>query len=66
MIKVYTNGLYHYEIVGKKEKEAAAEMERCLDFLSRSHYSGESYLDELSDLRHRLSAKYDVEISAEI
>ena len=64
MTKVYTNGLYHYEIIGHNEKEAADEMERCLDFLRRSHYGGEIYLDELSDIRHRISAKYDVEITA--
>ena len=66
MVKVYTDGLYHYEIIGEREKEAADEMENKLDLLSRSHYGGESYLVELSELRHSISEKYGVEISAEI
>lgn len=63
MTKVYTGGLYHYEVIGEREAEAAAELENSLDFLSRAYPNGgEAYLIEQNGVREFVRSKYGVEI----
>lgn len=63
---VETFGLYHYEVTGNREAEAAAELDEAYDFLSRSHLSGQAYEIELADARERIERDYGVEIVARI
>ena len=64
MRKVYPYSVYHYEVVGAEEEEAAYELDRALDFLYHSNMSGEDFLVELETLRCRTAEKYGVEIKA--
>lgn len=67
MVKVETSGLFHYEVAGDLEKEAAAELEEKLDFLSRSyHLSGANYLTELSSILEAVEKKFSVIIHTAI
>lgn len=64
---VETGGLYHYEVRGEREIEAAAELERKLDILSRDYsrplaYVGMDMADTVADVRKA----YGVEIKAAI
>lgn len=63
MTKVYTGSLYHYEVIGECEAEAAAELENSIDFLSRTYPNGgEAYLIEQNGVRESVQSKYGVEI----
>lgn len=64
MKRVDTYGLYHYEITGDREEEAAAEFEKKYDDLFRSGLPSEYLLDDLAAYRHDISEKYGVEIRA--
>lgn len=70
MKKVYTEGLYHYEISGDREADAAAELENRLEALNRSYLSyprpRECFLDDLADIRQDVARKYGVDIRAEV
>lgn len=60
---VESSGPFHYEIMGDREEEAAAEFEKRLDFLDRSlHLPREYYYMELSELRQRIVKEYGVTI----
>jgi hypothetical protein len=64
---VETGGLYHYEVRGERETEAAAELERKMDILSRDYsrpsaYVGLDMADTVADVRKA----YGVEIKAAI
>lgn len=60
---VETNGLYHYNVSGKREEEAAAELENKLDFISRD-YHNRFVLDDIADARNGIAEKYGVKIEA--
>lgn len=65
MIKVETTGLYHYEVTGAREQEAAAALDRFLEFQSMDYYSPQLFaLQDLTEKRCELAARYDVEIRA--
>ena len=70
MKKVFTGSLYHYEISGAREEDAAAELENRLESLNRSYESyprpREYYLDDLADIRRDVAGKYGVDIHAEV
>ena len=70
MKKVYTEGLYHYEISGDREEDAAAELENRMEALNRSYLSYprpiEYFLDDLADIRRDIARKYGVDIRAEV
>jgi len=59
-------GLFDYTVSGKKEEQAAEELESRMKYLQRlsavSHTRGEYILEDLSDIRRDVSEKYDVEI----
>ena len=63
MIRVETNCQYRYEVSGEREKEAAQELERKLDFIYRDYYSPYTAQD-ISEARQDVAKKYDVEIKA--
>ena len=70
MEKVYTEGLYHYEIRGDREEDAAAELENRMEALNQSYLSyprpREYFLDDLADIRRDIARKYGVDIRAEV
>ena len=59
MIKVETSGLYHYEITGEREQEAAQELESKLDFISRD-YRNAYTAEDIADTRRDIAKKYNV------
>ena len=65
MIKVETNSLYHYEVTGEREQEAAQELEKKLDFIYRDYYSPYTAQD-ISEARQDVAKKYGVEVKAVI
>lgn len=60
---VETNGLYHYNVIGEHEAEAAAELEAKLDIISRDYHSSYT-LDDIADARKAIVEKYGVLIEA--
>ena len=60
---VETNGLYHYNVSGEREAEAAAELENKLDFISRD-YHNRFALDDIVSARNCIAEKYGVTIDA--
>lgn len=65
MIKVETGGLFHYEVTGDREVEAAAELEQKLDFISRD-YRNPYTAEDISAARQSVAEKYGVDITAVI
>lgn len=65
MIKVETNCLYHYEVTGEREQEAAQELEKKLDFIYHDYYSRYTAQD-ISEARQDVAKEYGVEIKAVI
>jgi len=65
MQRVETTGVYHYEITGEREKEAAEELTKRLDAISRDYFRPSGYkLDDIADARTSVAGKYGVEIHA--
>ena len=58
MIKI-DNGLFHYEVTGEREQEAAQELESKLDFISRDYRSMYT-AEDIADTRREIANKYDV------
>lgn len=59
-------GLYHFEVSGDREKEAAAELNNRYCFLVHSHLSGLAFQVEESDLVKRIAEKYNVQVKVSI
>lgn len=59
---VETYGLYHYCVTGERDEEAAADLERRLDFISRD-YHNRFAADDISDARRAVAEQYGVEIT---
>ena len=63
-------GPFDYTVTGENDEQetvAAEELENRLDFLSRSYHLGrEELLVEVSDLRRKISEKYNVKIGTTI
>ena len=65
MVKVESAGNFHYEITGKREQEAAQELESKLNFIMRD-YRNPYTAQDISDTRRDIAEKYGVEIRAVI
>ena len=62
-VEAFNGGMFHYEVSGEREAEAAAELDRTLRFYERDlHTPGEFVLQDIADKRSALAEKYGVEI----
>lgn len=65
MQRVETAGLYHYEVNGKREVEAAAALSDKLDSVYRDYrHNSEYILQEIMDARNDVEERFDVYIIA--
>ena len=62
MKRVESMGLFHYEIAGEREAEAAAALEQKLNAIYRGYST--DILDDISAARHSVVEQYGVEIRA--
>ena len=63
MIIVETTGLFHYEVSGSREQEAAADLERRLDAINRDYHNPFT-ADDIASARRSVAEQYGVEIRA--
>ena len=62
-VEAFNGGLFHYEVSGEQESEAAAELDKTLRFYERDlHTASEYVLQDIADKRAALAEKYGVEI----
>lgn len=70
MINVYTACLFHYEVSGDREQEAAAILNEKIDFYDRAlgygHISSDSHTESIIGVIAQLESEYSVKIVSEI
>lgn len=65
IIEALNGNLYHYEVIGEHEEEAAAELEKTIAFYQRDFYSPSDYImEDIAKKRRELEARYNVTIKA--